>query len=690
LPAFASFCQLLPAFAVLLFLTSNLFGQTNPDLELHPIEIPAKFHPEEDCFIPQYSVKSVLLYQNSATCYIEVPDAEGEGQLFLSEKGSSAIPKQFTIRDGKLLIENLPLNTEFGLLVYNSCEKMALFAKIDTKIGFRDVFEASPAFYSSIIAFQKTNDQSLVDFLQKEILDVSYYEKLDFFQQHLMRGQSLPENLNFGQFPENIFTERGGAICNCTFLQSTYCYANPGIMNADQSITAEYRWSVNGAGSAGSATGPLEKIEYSNNSRFWWGRGAKGAAKWDQLWSEGKLAGGSTRTTTIGEIDPAAQGFSGRKGQLGFNLHCTNYTNVPEACACAKPITYYWEYGSSVTTFADVGSNPLATFAAAAAQDIVSVLYQEDGQDPQILAVNTIKVVSECDREINDAFWSNGFTFASNLAIIVAGTVPAGNNNQPLLTLTAQQITNLGNSAATVLNTPVFLPKGGCNSSSIIEFPGIMGNTGVGFGAQKFTLKPNKPVIVTLSSLTNMKVEGKRDWSSWARIHSRYHLTGRIKGGRDNDGSDLCCTPEYARYVLGSMDNPDQTKKMQDAVGNCLKLWFHYYPQIPGGGLLVNHEFGTFKENLTDCERIIIIDPATNNGGFAPNGITDRFNPNSTYKVTVADVSGKILFQNNQYVPDYEMFYPDFLRSLGVQQTGLYFIKIGEKKSARVEKVFLR
>jgi len=597
----------------------------------------------------------VVHYTQGTVAYVEFSEEVGSIQLKDQETGR-LLP--IWVGGRFKLIENLLPDKKYEVLTLSRCEVFESAGEIDTKSGEKETLDVSADLYEAIREFQQNESTavSLSQFLSTRE-DVSFFEKVYFIQQYFLRGQTI-STFSHTELPGFV----PPAICNCKFVFNISQIAVPGGLNPDGTISPK---------TAFQTKKPMSGISYN---AAWWNRNTKGAAKWHQLWTEGSKAGGTDHKYEMKMSDSTA--IAGTQyGQLRYNLLCTNFEQVPADCMCEKGIYLYWRYDSEVCAHAEMHTEGWGSRnAVAAAEDMAIVVLKRDGSNTaNVLDGGVVRALAECERTVNNSFWTNAFGLAIGVASVVFG------GGAGIFT----GIAGLAGKIDTFINTPHYSTNF-CNSDNCKEVSLCFGDTLV-------YMQPNKPINLYLFSNTSLMAGGRRSWFSWSRVLSDFYLTGYVPGGYSSMEQTHCCTPKYGNWVLASeLGAPHSTSEIKTEVGMILSAWAPWsFSQDPFSGVVqIPYEYYAMSVPVVDCP-----------GGGNLQGIQDRdrlnyyTDPTSVeilktveHKILVFDLSGRLLHEGITFeVPaDYKNYIKTHIPNL---LTGVYVIhdlSLSGKKAAKV------
>ncbi|TAK41327.1 MAG: hypothetical protein EPO28_08750, partial [Saprospiraceae bacterium] len=534
----------------LFFLASSTFLYGQEEQPLDP-----KFL-EENCRPPILVAKAVIHYQQYSKAYLEF-DGVTANQKFTFKTLEGDFSQEVISSTPAILLSGLPSEKLFAVETLDACSDTVVVATISTKAEDADVhgIEVSTRMFKAITDFQDLETETDLMSYMQGLTSVSNYEKTAFIQQYLYNGQKFATDEGV-IFPTLLPPPPPPPLdsCLCKFVFNTTQIASPAILN-NGTLGHVHEESVN----PGDPSSP--KIPWNSDSRYWWFRNTKGAAKWHYAWSEGWAAGSQHRSYSYSVVD--SNMVSPHMGQLAYNFLCTNYERVPEECACEKRINLYWRYDSRAVAYAKItGSSINDRSAEGRAQDIGVVSLRVGDEPIRILDAGDVRAESECDSGANTDWFVELIDVALDIAqyyLITQGDTGTG----------ATQILAIADSLAgdihDLIQTPIWVTTD-CEVATVDATLALNNVT--------IDLAPNTPAFLNVFSFTNQRVGGKRKWFSYSGIESGFYLTGHVHGGRVEGGSAACCTKKIGNWVYGSLASlPNSTQNLADQVGAILGLW---------------------------------------------------------------------------------------------------------------------
>ncbi|MBI1226596.1 MAG: T9SS type A sorting domain-containing protein [Bacteroidetes bacterium] len=655
---------------------------------------------EENCHPPSLVAKAVIHYQQYSKAYLEF-DAVVANQKFTFQSLDSEFSDEVNTSSPTILLTGLPYDELFTVSTLDGCGDTVVVATVSTKEDEAEQqgIEVSDSMFKAIVDFQQLdNETSLTDYLE-QLTSVSVYEKVAFMQQYLYDGEKFTTDEG-SSFPSHIPPPAPPAdSCRCKFVFNTTQIATPAILN-NGVLGHVHEESVN----PGNPSSP--KIPWDSDSRYWWFRNTKGAAKWHYAWSEGWSSGSQHRSYSYSVVDSNL--VSPHMGQLAYNFLCTNYQEVPRDCECEKRVNLYWRYNSRAVAHAVLtGSSIWDRSSEGRAQDI-GVVTLRVGDDPiRVLDAGDVRAESECDSGVNTQWFVEYIDVAASIvkfALAVQDTTGIGQTQIQTL------IDDLADDLQTLIQTPIWETEE-CETVTVDATLAFGDTTGI-------NLPPNTPAYLNVFSFTNQRVGGKRKWFSYAGIESGFYLTGIIPGGRIEGGSEACCTKKIGNWVYGSCESlQNATQNLADQVGAILGLWAPWnLPVDPfSGAIKMPSEYGR-TEISTGCDEIrgLIAPP----GGSVSIAQSDELPPTSKLpsgnekgesgvenfqslkidtqagesenftpeEITIFDLNGRLVYRGS-YELNLQNF-STFLTEKGIEKaTGLYFVHLvgnGQRKTIKI------
>lgn len=671
------------------FFALSLFGQE--EQPLHP-----KFS-EIYCTPPQLVAKAVIHYEGYSKAYLEFDTIMDAGGLTIRSL-DEVYSQQFTVPGNELLVTNLPTEKLFEVETADDCGNPAVVGMLSTMAGDAETFgiEVSDRMFRAIMDFQALEpEQPLGQFLNS-LQEVSPYEKIAFIQQYFYGGQK--------------FQTDGGTVlppppppppppdtCLCRFVFNTTQIAAPAIL-ANGVLKHVHEKSVHSNGD--------HKIPFNSDSRYWWFRNTKGAAKWHYAWTEGWKAGGTHRSYSYSVVDSTLA--SPHMGQLAYNFLCTNYSEVPRECECEKRLHLYYRYDSRAVVHGELlGSSINDRSAEARAQDI-GVVTLRMGNDPiQVYAAGDLRAESECSSGANTSWFVSLLEVAKDIVLFYI----ASNTGSSTITPIAQSnmVNNLADDLQQLIGQPVWI-KTGCETETVDATLALD-------GPKYVDLPPNTPTFLNVFSFTNQRVGGKRKWFSYAGIESKFYLTGVVLGGRLPGGPEACCTKKIGNWVYGSLESDlaNSTQSLATQVGKILGLYAPWnLPQDPFSNIMIMPSEYGWTEIEAGCDEIhnlvappedgtaVQADAEAVNGAkelTEENGVlgnseltrspvinadeAEGFEPEEIY---IFDLNGRMLYGGSETVLPNN--FRQFLTERGVPHvSGIYFVHLvgqGQRKTIKV------
>ncbi len=330
----------LTCFSVL-FVSTALFAQDSLWVELSPEFLAIK---ADTCRPPRLVAKAVVNYVDHSNAYFRV-EGESEGQFFGYRLLASLESTQVVPDSGEIFIPDLLPDELYEFVTIDNCGEEVTLGVISTFSNAPSVtgIEVSGPMYSLIEAFQRDEAEGsvpLYDYV-KDAENISIYEKISFVQSYFYKGQKF--ELDEGPvLPPYVPAPTTFDDCFCVFVFNTSQNAVPGTLLPDGSILP------NTAVNEDEYEGKLH-LSGDGDSFWWWATSVKGAAKSQSIACEGWHAGANdyeVSTEVINNVDASPY-----LGQVSFNLLCTNYANLPQACDCEKSIQVYYRYDTRVTAY---------------------------------------------------------------------------------------------------------------------------------------------------------------------------------------------------------------------------------------------------------------------------------------------------------------------------------------------------
>jgi hypothetical protein len=627
-----------------------------------------KYVPLENCAPPAIVANAVIRYNDFAKLYIQLENKES--QIYLQKVGVKENPITTKSKNGEWVFLQLELNKEYEILGRNSCGRDVVLTKINTAPSKSDALELSENLYTELSKWSMDSKGVRLSQFLSHLSSVNYYERLYFYQMHLLKGEFLKDNLMEGSFPDvPTSSVSSQAIennaCSCTYIMKIAKIAFPGTPWDGQNFRGNSDIYCH-------CDGWLQRSDFS-----WNAYSAAGPAKWQQLTNGGHCGEDTQEWLTD---DSQTTNGSPYYAAIGFNLFCTNFDQVPETCDCEKTIPIAAKYFTKL----DVSASAPRAFgwcwgnrgATAAAEDW-AVLVEHNLKTGGVTALQAGKTaaIAECSSSLNKDF----FIELSNLALKVgvkliqlqSSTNGSGTLNGTDLTTFA---TDLGNSLKILIQTPA-VNRTTCTDmtkeASLITYN------------QQHKVKPNNPMEYVLFSFSALRNRGYTRWSTNSRIISEFMLAGILNGAASPNTADYCCSAPTGVWISETI--PDLP-----SIRPAIQYFFDL--QFPGQFPVVNTDYGLYVGNRPfNCLGVgEIAHPGSTN--FLITNQTDGVlltdnTKNLSYNVVVSDVMGRIVYQasgkgDNQKIWDYKNEKQVLLNS------GIYFVQVtlenGQSKTLKL------
>ncbi|MAT54555.1 MAG: hypothetical protein CMN32_08730 [Saprospirales bacterium] len=624
----------------------------------------------DTCRPPKLIAKAVINYENYSRAYLEF-EGTSEGQIFGYQKLDGVESDgQVSSINGEILIEGLDPDELFEVTTLDNCGNEVAVAVISTYADNPSIrgIEVSEKMYQTIVEFQQQDGSVPLPQFLEEAEGVSQYEKLSFFQQYYFLGQKFQTDDGLMLPPPPNRTTNDG--CHCIFVFNTTQNATPGTLLPDGTILAKNKDSGG-------------KIDLPGNAHYWWASSTKGAAKWNAIQSEGWKAGSDEHELNSKVINNINS--SPYIGQVGFNLLCTNYANLPRECDREKKLLLYYRYDTEVLAYATRHTGGISEKKSkAASQDLAVVTLSKGGSDNvQVLAAGDVRAEAECNWQVNSQFWVNLIDLAVPIAQFFIN-----DNSSGLQTL----IENLSTQLSELVTTP-FLAQSQCNANATVEATLADGHD------IEVTFHPNEAAHLQVMSFSNLMCGGKRSWFSWANVNSNFYAAGIVPGGLIGEGQNHCCTQKIGSWVLASVDGPLSTEETSAKLGYFFGLQGPWGMPSGPGNITQLTEWG-WDVVIADERCIVSVngDGSGTGGGDPLDGaVLDYRNLDSGYTnyetnpleatYVVYDISGRLVFQGEALFDKADVL-AKFREQASSIPTGLYFIQLTDGLRKETFKVF--
>ncbi len=506
-------------------------------------------------------VSTTVRFDNTASAYLKWKAIDGVSNYRVSYrlKNQGGRWQSEASATNEVILSNLLLDEEYE---WNISEEEGNSGYGSIEGSFETVPQSEPIalsafFYKAFTDWTNTDGKGVLfcDFLDQ--LDIHPLEKLAFLQVYSFENEPLV----FGGNSQNLSDWYPEAYrgFNCLGYDTTkdlkaYCGCKV-ITQAANNFSP-------GSASNGFVN-PREEIyvAYSGNVKTWVDVVEAGAAKFISLRQDRR--GGSMNYQRSNILEDGASESTSAVSEIKFFLSCTRGdevgTELPERCSCTRELHAKYRYVTSLHVKAEKKNSIWDKGAAADAQDVAFVVsYDERTERTNALAAGQAALARRCSSSWNVGWWRNFLDLAMNALAFLQGNGNSGSGN-----IDIQEATNLGNSLINLVETPFFDRQGYCET--------LTRNIVLVDGASFLTLRPNRPIRVSLFSSYYVMSRGYGAWESRSSVASDYYLSGVVVSPYTRDSE--CCAGKVATYIVGSQSN------------------------IPGGGV-PNYAVNTVDGNL--------------------------------------------------------------------------------------------
>jgi hypothetical protein len=620
-----------------------------------------KYQPKgPQCFNPEIDNEAMVRYQNSALIYLKWNKMDGEPNIYLQDVQKRTYYPTKT-ESGDLIFSKLTLDQSFQLMGKNSCGSDAIFKTISTARPTVNEVALSEDFYKAITSWTINAKGVPLSRYLKDLLGFNYYERLSFFQHHLLRNDLLEASLSEGEFPEvkaeNNASASSTLACDCTFLLNRSRIGQPGR-------AWNNRWDWNDNFFAHYSTMGWYAVNGTSNRAY----SITGPAKWQEQTSGGHCDSGNTDWFT--EDSPTTNG-SPYYATIGYNLMCTNYFQLPTECACEKEVIVRSQYATQINTSADVSWEfgwcwgPRG--AAASAEDwAILTEHKIRSGEVTVLQGGRSNASSNCESSLNGDFFVKYFDLAFLVAIkALEVQASSGNstnkiNNLYPMSFTKDLITKLG----ALINTPL-RNSSACGSdqsnAQLIDFQGI----------RSFT--PNNPVEYTLRSFSRINNSGYTRWASRSRIVSQFMLASILKPA---GSTPTCCSAPMGNWISSTI-SPDLSD-IRPVIQNFFQ--FHW-PSTTGRPTISTDFGGANGATPPNC-----ITPADVRGGNTSSNLAvssrvdgvylQQKGVGQPYECIVSDILGHVVYSHKGGIGEDKVWDYSNVNASNTPSTGIYLVQV--------------
>jgi hypothetical protein len=672
------------------FAVANLYAQELPiELQQKPSDMATgltltqeqlddvkKYIPSKpECFNPEIENEAMVRYQTSALIYLKWNKLDGEPNVYLQDVQKRTFQPLKT-EFGDLIFSKLALDQSYQLIGKNSCGSDAILKTISTARPIVNEVALSDDFYKAMTSWTINAKGVPLSRFLKGLPTVNYYERLAFFQQHLLKNELLEASLSEGEFPE-VKSESNAAAtttlaCDCTFLLNRRRIAAPGRA-----------WNNNFAAPADnffahySQTGWYAVDDLTNRAFS-----MTGPAKWQEQTSGGHCDSGSSEW----EIDDSqSNNGSPNFASIGYNLMCTNHQELPSECVCDKNVIVRADYTTQLNTSAATqrafGWCWFNRGATASVEDWAVVIeHKIKSAEVTVLGGGRANARSNCSSTVNTDFFINYF----KLAIVVAAKA-----------LEIQASSNGGNTQINNLYPTSFLNDLSAKISALITTPfrnvEPCGNDQkdarlINYeGFRKLT--PNNPVEYTMYSYSHLRNSGYTRWSSSSRVISKFMLASILNPAGSNPN---CCSAPLGNWISSTISTDFSS------IRPVIQDFFQFHWPATTGRPTISTDFGNANgPTPPNC-----ITPGDFRGGNTSSNLTVRSQTDGVYlqqkgisqpyECIVSDVMGHVIYRHNGAVGEDKVWDYSNINASNAPSTGIYLVQVkmvdGESQTFKIFK----
>jgi hypothetical protein len=229
---FSAMKHLFSSFFILFLCFSTLNAQTTELDTDRPSNFTDPASISIPTFVPQpaFEHTAVIRYNNLAKCFVTFAANDAIIKLVSCKSVESGKVYEAILQNNTALFKNLPLNQKYELLAVNGQDKLVLFDGFNTYPRIKEPIKMTAGFYNKLAKWTVTpKDIPLSQFLT-DLKEISYYERLAFFQQYLLEDQPLEDTLGDDHFPNaNTNAKMSPSGCKCEFAITTIGSVNGGL-----------------------------------------------------------------------------------------------------------------------------------------------------------------------------------------------------------------------------------------------------------------------------------------------------------------------------------------------------------------------------------------------------------------------------------------------------------------------------
>ncbi|MCB0638073.1 MAG: T9SS type A sorting domain-containing protein [Lewinella sp.] len=474
---------------------------------------------------------AVVLFEDQASVYLQweaVPEAAGYTLRY--RPAGDEYWTNTAVNGTAYILSGLPLGMDFEWSVSGgeAISGQGAFATVPQE----EPIQVSSRMFNGLSDWFAHEGETTPFCEYVETMDAHLYEKLAFIQAYSRENAPFTTMGNAADlsswFPDTAPGTEGYCAppppppvssCHCKVITMGSGLASPGTMNGNGTVSPKVS----------------SYIARAPNDRTYVDRNESGAAKFVSLRQDEGSGGMSYEMSNLNVNGGSTTAVS----QIQFFLACLDgNTNLPEECACERPLYVNYSYSTSMKVLADPKSCWFSKGAAAQAEDMAMVVaYNGRSGDMSVLAGGHGMISRHFNSSWNPDFWIEVLNVANPVAQFFVG----GSS-----TPTPSQINQIVQALQALIGTP-FRNSNGSAGTTLQELALVDGSS-------QFTLRPNAPVRIALFSSYYLRTRGYGCYRAQAGIASDYHLAGVVESEQTDDPE--CCSDKFGAYILGSLSTP--------------------------------------------------------------------------------------------------------------------------------------
>lgn len=480
-------------------------------------------------------VFSTAEFNNQTRVYVRIKGAEN---LYygIELTGSTVFYAASQAPGNKWEIDvNLPSNRTGNIVAYEGPRKTVL-TTFETSHGTREALEGSSELIKALAEWGANGNQQVP--LATHVLDnqgIHPVEKLEFIQFHFYKDALLPTHY-INQMPTShtdFPTDGRGGECNCSFVLRANEAIFPGTKVNGQ-IEPVY-----------GTTGKIDEGDWEH----WRDWSFEGLPRFYQQFSQGK-------DNAKRDVDAGLSYF-----RLEHIYLCSNSPNqLPEGCNCEVPVSYKWQYKSSLDAQAQIRSCFLCgdREAETKVDDVVFAYFSDDKERYEELGGGAGSAWAKDSKP--EAKIAKLILPVASIALNLAGI--AGTKGVKAVVSYAKLVADV-TKVVQVLTTPGKPAKDEADIGTIDAL-----------GGKSINIFPNTLSEFIVASMTAHSFDNKKRFFTWNRVLSGGYAQATIKGGPlTATGQPNCCVPNMTQYAQATFTNMYPTSNILDHInGNTFVL----------------------------------------------------------------------------------------------------------------------